>query len=124
MPRSISVMRKYLAALSSELSLPSSHRSFRGSRNPCGGGPAGVAEWQGDVEKVAAVVVVAEGENMRVEEMALMGREHGRARVSTVKARAEAIIKWRIGGVKVFACDDDDDAARRLRSSEIINPGR
>ncbi len=42
-PRIISVRRKYLPALSKELSLLSSHRSFRGRRKPCGGGPAGVA---------------------------------------------------------------------------------
>ena len=54
MPRTISVKRKYLPALSREVSLLSSHRSFRGSRKPCGGGPAGVAERKADVEKRAA----------------------------------------------------------------------
>ena len=53
MPRSISVRRKYLPALSREDSLPSSHRSLRASRKPCGGGPAGVAKRCVDVEKVA-----------------------------------------------------------------------
>lgn len=85
-------MRKYLPALSRALSLPSSHRSFRGRRNPCGGGPAGVAHWEGDVEKVA-VAVVAEGESMWVERRARMGRDDGRARASTVKARMDAIVE-------------------------------
>ena len=53
-PLNISVMRKYLPALSKELSLLSSHRSFRGNRKPAGGGPAGVAERKADVEKTAA----------------------------------------------------------------------
>ena len=57
MPRSISVMRKKRPALSSELSLLSCQRSCRGRRNPCGGGPAGVAEWEGEVENEAVEVV-------------------------------------------------------------------
>jgi hypothetical protein len=61
MPLNISVKRKYLPALSSELSLPSSHRSFRGNRKPAGGGPAGVAEREEDVENVAA-----EGESLHL----------------------------------------------------------
>ena len=53
MPRSISVMRKYLPALSSELSLLSSQRSVRGRRKPDGGAPAGVADRRADEEKAA-----------------------------------------------------------------------
>lgn len=55
MPRAISDRRKNLAALSREVSEPSSHRFWRGSRNPDGGGPAGKADLVAEVEKVAAV---------------------------------------------------------------------
>ena len=55
-PLIISVKRKYLPALSKELSLASSHRSFRGSLNPVGGGPRGVAERNADVEKAAGEI--------------------------------------------------------------------
>lgn len=61
MPRSISVSRKYLLALSRELSLPSYQRSCRGRRNPWVGGPAGVAERKDEVENVARVGLAEEG---------------------------------------------------------------
>lgn len=86
MPRSISVRRKYLPALSSEVSLPSSQRSFRGSRNPWGGGPAGVAA------RREVLVKVADGIVERVARKALKGMEVGRARASIVRERAEAMV--------------------------------
>lgn len=86
MPRSISVRRKYLPALSSEVSLPSSQRSFRGSRNPWGGGPAGVAA------RREVLVKVADGIVERVARKALKGMDVGRARASIVRERAEAMV--------------------------------
>ena len=83
MPRSISVSKKYLPALSREVSLPSSHRSLRARRKPCGGGPAGVAKRCVEVEKVAMVVVV-----MRA---AVDGRYDGRNRASDTIERADAM---------------------------------
>lgn len=53
MPLIISVIRKNVPALSNELCLPSSHRSLRGKRKPCGGGPAGVAAQMVEDEKAA-----------------------------------------------------------------------
>lgn len=55
MPRTISVMRKNRAALSREVSEPSSHRFWRGRRNPDGGGPAGRAALVAEVEKAVAI---------------------------------------------------------------------
>ncbi len=77
-PRIISVRRKYLPALSSEVSLLSSHRSFRGRRKPSGGGPAGVAAREAEEEKAA----VARGKVVRAESVALGGAE-----VVSVRAR-------------------------------------
>ena len=86
MPRSISVSRKYLPALSREDSVPSSQRSFRGSRKPWGGGPAGVAARRDVLVKVAdSIVVRGIGKTVR-------GIEVGRARTSIVKERAEAMM--------------------------------
>lgn len=84
MPRIISVMRKYLPALSRELSLLSCHLSFRGRRNPGGGGPAGVAEQDGEDENAAALEMV-EGRNVREISTALSGLEAGNVRVYMVK---------------------------------------
>lgn len=67
-----------MPALSSEVSLLSSHRSFRGSRKPCGGGPAGVAAREAEEEKAA----VARGNAVRAESVALGG-----AKVVSVRAR-------------------------------------
>lgn len=86
MPRSISVRRKYLPALSRADSLPSSQRSFRGSRNPWGGGPAGVAARREVLVKVADGIVV------RVARKAVRGMEVGRARASIVRERAEDMV--------------------------------
>ena len=86
MPRSISVRRKYLPALSREDSLPSSQRSFDGSRKPWGGGPAGVAA------RREVLVKEADGIFVRVARKALRGMVVGRARVSIVKERAEAMV--------------------------------
>ena len=86
MPRSISVRRKYLPALSREDSLPSSQRSFRGSRKPWGGGPAGVAARRDVLAKVADGIIV-----VRVERKAVRGMEVGRARVRVMRERAEAM---------------------------------
>lgn len=84
MPRIISVMRKYLPALSRELSLLSCHLSFRGRRNPGGGGPAGVAEQGGEVENAAALEMV-EGRIVREIGSALSGLEVGNVRMNMVK---------------------------------------
>ncbi len=54
MPRSNSVIRKYLPALSSALSLSVSHRAGLAIRKPAGGGPAGSAARRKLVEKAAA----------------------------------------------------------------------
>lgn len=84
MPRIISVIRKYLPALSRELSLLSCHLSFRGRRNPDGGGPAGVAEQEGEVENAAALEMV-EGRIVREIGSALSGLEAGNVRMNMVK---------------------------------------
>ena len=81
-------MRKYFPALSSEFSLPSSHRSFRGSLNPCGGGPAGVAFRITDVENGA----VATGDRIREVSRDMKGSVAGRERRSIVTDLADAII--------------------------------
>lgn len=69
-----------------EDSLPSSQRSFRGSRKPCGGGPAGVAARREVLLKVADGIVV------RVARKAVRGAEVGRARASIMRERAEAMV--------------------------------
>lgn len=92
MPRAISVRRKYLPALSREDSLPSSQRSFRGSRKPWGGGPAGVAA------RREVLVNVADGIVGRAARKAVRWMEFGRTRVSIVRERADAMvlsIGWR-----------------------------
>lgn len=86
MPRAISVRRKYLPALSREDSLPSSQRSFRGSRNPWGGGPAGVAP------RREVLVKVADGIFVRAARKAVRGMELGRTRVNMIRERADAIV--------------------------------
>lgn len=86
MPRSISVRRKYLPALSREDSLLSSQRSLRARRKPCGGGPAGVARRCVEVEKVATVGVV-----MRAAKRLVRGVDVGRVRTSAVRERAEVM---------------------------------
>lgn len=86
MPRTISVRRKYLLALSREVSLPSSQRSFRGSRKPWGGGPAGVAV------RREVLVKVADGIVGRAARKAARGVELGRTRVSIVRERADAMV--------------------------------
>lgn len=69
-----------------EDSLPSSQRSFRGSRKPWGGGPAGVAARREVLLKVADGIVV------RVARKAVRGVEVGRARASIMRERAEAMV--------------------------------
>ena len=86
MPRNISVRRKYFPALSIEDSLPSSQRSFRGSRKPWGGGPAGVAL------RREALLKVADGIVVRVARKVLRGAEVGRARARIIRERAEAMV--------------------------------
>ena len=54
MPRTISLKRKYLVALSKEVSVLSSQLCVRGSRKFLGGAPAGVAATEAEVEKSAA----------------------------------------------------------------------
>ena len=80
-------MRKYFPALSSELSLPSSHLSFRGSLNPWGGGPAGVAFRIADDEKVA----VAVGESIRDTKRDVMGNVVGRQRRSIITGFVDTV---------------------------------
>ena len=87
MPRIISVRRKYLPALSRADSLLSSHRSFRGRRKPCGGGPAGVAAREEEDENAA----VARGKVVRAQSMALKGAEVGRVRARLVRDLVTAI---------------------------------
>lgn len=84
--------RKYFAALSRELSFPSSQRSFRGRRNPEGGGPAGVADLEDEVERVATVVLAEKGQITRDEARALRSLEAGRARASIANGLVEAIM--------------------------------
>ncbi len=104
MPRSISVRRKYLPALSREDSLPSSQRSFRGSRKPWGGGPAGVAARRDVLAKVADGIFLCEARKT------VRGIEVGSARASAVRERAEAMVR----------CKEDDTVAKcELRA--VIN---
>ena len=86
MPRSISVRRKYLPALSRDDSLPSSHRFTLGRRNPEGGGPAGKAARREEVVKVA------EGHVLRAARTLARDEEVGRARASAVRDLVEAIV--------------------------------
>ena len=79
-------MRKNVPALSKELSLLSSHRSFRGKRKPCGGGPAGVAARMAEDEK-AAVAVGLKCLDLTVPVSGMQGR----ARASAAKDLVEAI---------------------------------
>lgn len=85
MPRSISVRRKYLPALSRDDSLPSSHRFTLGRRNPEGGGPAGKAARREEVVKVA------EGHVLRAARTLARDEETGRARASAVRDLADAM---------------------------------
>ena len=96
-------MRKYFPALSKEFSLPSSHRSFRGSLKPCGGGPAGVARRNADEEKAALI----EGHNRRAGEGAPKADGEGRSLASVASDLTGAIKgkiptdnelgRWRVG---------------------------
>ena len=104
MPRTISVRRKYLLALSREDSLPSSQRSFRGSRKPWGGGPAGVAaRWE-------VLVKVADGQAVRAARKVVRRIEVGRTRGSIVRERADAMVL----GIE----NDDEVVARRKKGCE------
>lgn len=87
MPLIISVIRKNVPALSNELCLPSSHRSLRGKRKPCGGGPAGVAAQMVEDEKAA---VAAGFKCLDVTVPAKVVR--GRARASAVRDLVEAMV--------------------------------
>lgn len=64
----------------------SSQRSFRASRKPWGGGPAGVAA------RREVLVKVADGIAVRVARKELRGMEVGRARASIMRERAEAMV--------------------------------
>lgn len=75
MPRTISVKRKYLLALSKVCSVPSSQRCVRGSRKLLGGAPAGVAATEAEVEKGAAP---QEMKVVREESGIVRDLEHGR----------------------------------------------
>jgi hypothetical protein len=81
-------MRKYLPALSSEDSFPSSHLSGLGRRKPGGGGPEGVADRRAVVEK-AATRVAAGVNGRRDVESAAAGRLRA---TSVVKGLADAIV--------------------------------
>jgi len=81
-----------LPALSREVSLPSSQRSVRGRRKPCGGGPAGVAERRVEEVKVAAGDLVRAARRA-----AATGVEVIRVdRASVVRERVEAMAVVRI----------------------------
>ena len=82
MPRIISVSRKYLPALSNELSFDSSHRRSLGNLKPWGGGPEGVADRGADVEKAALHLADARdlGSDLATE-------VYGRARASAAMDR-------------------------------------
>ena len=97
MPRAISVRRKYLPALSIEDSWPSSHRFTVGRRNPCGGGPAGVAA------RRVEVVKVADGDVLRAARTLVRGETVGRARASAVRDLAEAMV---MGVMLVASCEE------------------
>lgn len=91
-PLAISVMRKYLPALSIVDSLLSSHRSGRFNRKPAGGGPEGVADLREVVEKAAS----DEGEAVkgRVE---LVNLAVGRARTTNMVigfVEAMVVVPW------------------------------
>jgi hypothetical protein len=92
MPLNSSIIKKYLPALSSALSLLWSHRLGVAIRNPAGGGPAGVAARMVLVENNAAVVGA-----IRHPEARRMTADAGRARTSAVSGRVEAIVVvcWR-----------------------------
>ena len=66
--------------------MPSSQRSFRGSRKPWGGGPAGVAP------KRDVLVKVADGIVVRAARRTVRGTEVGRTRASVIRERADAIV--------------------------------
>lgn len=72
--------------MSKALCLLSSHRSFRGKRKPCGGGPAGVAARMAEDEKAAVVV----GLKCLAVTVPVSGLQ-GRARASAVRDLVEAI---------------------------------
>ena len=91
MPRSISVMRKYLPALSSEPSLLSSQRSVRGRRKPDGGAPAGVAGRRVEEEKAA---VATEMGVLDVRKVVMGAEDDGRARANAAKVLVGAMVSW------------------------------
>lgn len=86
-----------MPALSREDSTPSSQRSLRARRKPCGGGPAGVAERCWDVEKVAAA-----GEVVRAARMEVRGFGIGRACANLERERIVAMLVVLVvcGGMK------------------------
>ena len=88
MPRTISVRRKYLPALSRDDSLSSSQRSLRGSRKPWGGGPAGVA-----ARREVLVKVAVEGTLVRGMREMVRGMHEGRVRARVFRERADAMVE-------------------------------
>ena len=88
MPLKISVMRKYLLALSSVLSCSSSHLSGRFTRRLEGETPAGVAARAGEVEKNAAATGALP---LRTREALIIIEDAGRERASADKGLAVAI---------------------------------
>ena len=92
MPRNSSVMRKYLPALSSEDSSPSSHRFGLGRRKPFGGAPGKGASCRVEVENAVAVgcKTVLAGKSFPLKH----GLEH--ARDTALNCRMAAmLVEWR-----------------------------
>ena len=77
-----------MLALSSAVSLLSSHRFARGKRKPVGGGPAGVAARGADEENDA---VAARAHVVRAERSLTKSADVGRARDSIVRVLDEAM---------------------------------
>ena len=92
-PRNISVNRKYLPALSKEVSLRSSQRSVAGNRKPRGGGPAGVALRAVLEEKAATWVRGYDRELRGVLASVPEGRRSARI---AVEAFREAILRFNL----------------------------
>ena len=85
-------MRKYVPALSKELSFPSSHLLGRANLNPVGGGPDGVADLKVVVEKAARAV---RGDVLGWMLLRML-EDEGRTRTSAVNGRDEAIVECEV----------------------------
>lgn len=93
MPRNSSASRKYLLALSRDDSSLWSHRLGGGRRKPDGGGPAGVAALETEVEKLA----VERREDERQSEEASREEDGRREATSLAMGLEEAIVEENLG---------------------------